>query len=345
MSLKITVFGGNGFVGRQVVQRLARRGNLLRIANRRPESVNFLKPLGNVGQIVAVKTDVRDELSIINAVKDSDVVINLVGILREQGSQTFTKIHQEAPALIGKVSKNVGVSKVIHLSAIGADVDAPSKYWKSKGLGEKLLRDSFPESVILRPSVIFGPDDEFLNKMASLIRLLPIVPVFFDPKNLPDISFEGIFPDINFNAGQTQFQPVYVGDVADSVVAGILSDNTNGKTFELGGPSRYSYKDLMVLLLQHMELKKPFLSIPIHALQIGALFVEFVPEFFLKPLPIPPLSRDQIKMLKLDNIVTEKSLELKDLGIDATALETILPTYISNGKAGRFLPGENTNNY
>ena len=205
MTLNITVFGGHGFIGRHVVQRLAKRGDLIRVAARRPESGHFLKPLGNVGQIVPIQANVRDELSIKKAVSGADAVINLVGILREQGRQTFKDVHERAPRLIASAAAESGVKHFVHLSAIGADTKSPSLYGKSKALGELALFEAFPTATILRPSIIFGPDDEFFNKMAALIAILPFVPIFFDTFKFPKISFNGIFPNIDFNAGITNF--------------------------------------------------------------------------------------------------------------------------------------------
>ena len=329
MSLNITIFGGGGFIGRQVVQQLAKQGHVITVAVRRPDSVGFLKRLGDVGQVVPVQANIRDENSIVKVTRGAAAVINLVGILREQGSQPFLAIHEQAPTNIARVAANEGVGKVIHLSAIGANLESPSRYGKSKARGELGLKKEFPEAVILRPSLVFGPDDEFFNKMASLLSILPAAPIFFDTKKPPKIQFDGIFPIPRFEAGLTLFQPVYVGDVARGIVASIANEFSRGKIFEFGGPSIYRYKDLMSLILKSADLRRPFLPVPFFAIKAGATFMEAIPDFFINALPIPPLSRDQIKMLHINNIVSDGAVGLGDLGITPAALESILPTYIS----------------
>tara|TARA_A100001037_G_C15148263_1_gene637543 strand:- start:79 stop:1092 length:1014 start_codon:yes stop_codon:yes gene_type:complete len=337
VSLNITIFGGGGFIGRQVVQKLAKQGHTIRIATRRPDSVGFLRPLGNPGQVVPVQANIRDENSIINAIKGADAVINLVGILRENSSQNFFEIHEKAPGMIARLVAAEKVRKLIHLSAIGADLKSPTRYGKSKAKGEYNLKQEFPNATILRPSLVFGPDDEFFNKMHSLLKILPVAPIFFDSKKMPRIKFDGIFPIAHFEAGLTKFQPVYVGDVAKATVNSIVNNNSEGKIFELGGPKIYMYRELISIILQSAGIRKRLFPVPFFAINAGAAIIEKIPEFFLHAFPIPPLSRDQIRMLRIDNIVGDGAYGFENLSISPSALESILPTYIKNHKNMRSL--------
>ena len=335
MGRSITVFGGDGFIGRHVVQRLAKRGDTVRVAVRRPDAAAFLKPLGNVGQVVPVQANVRDDASVSAAVAGADAVVNLVGILCEGGKQTFADVHARAPGRIARAATEAGVSRLVHLSAIGADRASPSAYGRSKAAGEAAVAEAFPAATILRPSVVFGPEDGFINKFAELLRLSPVVPLFFDARKMPKMHIDGIFVVPEFDAGTTRMQPVYVGDVADAVVASLDRNAEGGATFELGGPSVYTFREVMELILRELGLRKPFVPVPYFAADIGAFFVQQIPGFFAQQLPMPPVTRDQMKMLRLDNVVSEDAAGLAALGIVPTAAEVIVPTYLGRAQSGR----------
>ena len=226
----ITVFGGSGFVGRYIVQKLAERGDCIRVAVRNPVAAQFLKPLGEVGQITPVQVSIASKESLEQTIQESDVVINLVGILFEKGSQTFEKIHGEGAKNIAQVASKLGVPTLLHMSALGANKDSRSRYASTKARGEELVLKHFPEATIFRPSVIFGAEDGFLNRFARMALISPFLPLI--------------------GGGKTRFQPIYVGDVADCFVNAISLPETRGQTYELGGPSVYTFKDLMIYLLE-----------------------------------------------------------------------------------------------
>lgn len=321
MTRNVTVFGGTGFVGRHIVQRLARAGDNVRVAVRRPDSAGFLKPLGNVGQIVPVQANVRDEASVASAVAGADAVINLVGVLYEAGKQSFAEVQARAPGRIARAAAEAGVSLLVHMSAIGADRASPSAYGRSKAAGEVAVREAFPRATILRPSIVFGPEDDFFNRLAALCRTSPLVPLLFDARKLPRFRWDGIFLMPSIEAGTSRMQPVYVGDVADAVLASLDRAEVHGNLFELGGPADYSFRDLMDLIQEQLGVNKPYLPVPYAAVDVGA--------FFAQMLPVPPITRDQLKMLRIDNVVAEGAATLKSLGIAATAAEVILPTYLA----------------
>ena len=296
----ITVFGGGGFVGRYVVSLLAARGYRLRIAVRRPDEALFLKPLGSVGQITLVQANIRDDASVAAAVAGVDTVINLVGILYESGRQKFDAVHVEGARRIASASAAAGVHRLIHCSALGADVESPSRYSRSKGRGEAAVSEAFPNAVILRPGVIFGPEDDFINRFAFLARLSPVLPLI--------------------GGGETRFQPVYVGDVAAAVARVVETGKWAGKTFELGGPTQYSLRDLFAHILRETGRRRLMVPVPIWFAKLKATFLQLLP----KPL----LSVDQVRLLAVDNVVAPKAAGLEKLGIAPTPLEAITPTYL-----------------
>ncbi len=324
-----TVFGGSGFIGRHVVQRLAAAGYIVRVAVRDPEAALFLKTAGDVGQVVPMAIDITHEGHVEAAVADADVVINLVGILYERGKNslygrelTFQALHVDGAATVARASQAAGVRHLIHMSALGADPHSPAAYGRSKAAGEAAVRDTFADAVILRPSVVFGPEDNFFNMFAGMARLSMVLPVLGCP-TWPQITF----PDDDrliavdfYGDGGTRFQPVYVGDVADAVMAGIAGPEARGQTFELGGPRTYSFKQIMELLLSQIGRWRLLLPFPLFWARFYAWFLEF--------LPVPPLTRDQVDLLKRDNVVGENALTFKELGIMPTAAEAILPTYL-----------------
>ena len=302
----VTVFGGTGFLGRVVVRELARAGWRIRIACRRPDEALRSKPAGDVGQIVPVPANVRDDASVAAAVDGADAVINLVGVLYERGRQTFRAVHVEAPARIARAASAAGVQRLVHVSALGAGPAAPSAYARSKAAGEAALRDAFPGGTILRPSIVFGPEDSFFNRFAGIARMAPALPLI--------------------GGGETRFQPVYVGDVADAVLAVVTRPDAAGRTFELGGPRVYSFAALMTLMLAEIRRKRWLVPVPFWAASAGA--------FCLEILPKPPLTRDQVRQLQVDNVVSPGAAGLRELGIAPTALEVILPTYLARYRRG-----------
>lgn len=325
----VTVFGGTGFIGRHVVRRLARRGARIRVVTRRADRALYLKPLGDVGQIVPIVLRRGDNASLARAIEGADWVVNLVGALVERPGRRFDDIHARLPGRLGAIAKAAGVKRFVHLSSINASENAGSRYAQSKGAGERALREVFPEVTVLRPSLVFGQEDGFFNMLGSISRVAPALPVFFS--GLPKIELDGIFPKPGFAmAGATRLQPVYVGDVADAVLAALDDPKTTGQTYELGGPAIYSYRGLLELALQVIERRRCLVPVPFFALEAAA--------FVASAIPFSPLTRDVPRLLKADNVVGPGALGLADLGITPTALELVLPTYLHIYRAGRVSP-------
>jgi NADH dehydrogenase len=325
----VTVFGGSGFLGRYLIGRLAREGALIRVAVRRPEFAGFLCPLGDVGQITLVRANVRDEESVARAVAGADEVVNLAGILYQRGRQKFSEIHAAAPGRIARAAAAAGVTRLVHVSAIGAGADAVSAYARGKAAGEITVRQAYPSTTILRPGVMFGPEDDFFNKFGALARVSPVLPIFFALRQRPKFHLEGLYLVPEIEAGVTRMQPVYVGDVAEAV-ARVLSgppDASAGKTFELGGPTVYSFRELMELVARETQYKRLFVPVPYLAADIMGFFAQFLPK--------PPFTADQAKMLRADNVVAAGALTLSDLGIAASPAELILPTYMHRFRRAR----------
>ncbi len=318
---RITVFGGSGFIGRHLVARLAARGDTIRVAVRDPALANFLRPMGDVGQVTPVLANVRDDSSVAAAVADADAVVNLVGIIYERGQQRFDAIHADAAGRVARHAKAAGAKRLVQISALGASADARSRYARSKAAGEAAASEAFAGATILRPSAVFGPEDDFFNRFAALARLLPILPVFGCP--LPWFR-NGAF-DI-YGDGGTRFQPVYVGDVADAIAACLARAHTAGETYELGGPTIYNFKALMELVLAQTDRRCLLAPTPFWKASIWAWFLEFLPK--------PPLTRDQLKLLRTDNVVSSDLPTLAALDIAPTAAEIILPTYLDRFKRG-----------
>lgn len=301
-----TIFGGAGFIGRYIVRDLARRGWRVRVVGRDPNRALFLKTAGVVGQVVPMFGNVRDDDSVARAVAGADVVVNLVGLLYESGKNTFEAVHAAGAARIAKAAAAAGAERMVQISAIGASAESDSQYARTKAAAERAVLAAFPDATILRPSIVFGPEDGFFNLFASLAVNSPVLPLM--------------------GGGHTRFQPVYVGDVADAVMACLDDPGTKGQTFELGGPQVLTFKELMDLTLQYSRRKRWLLPIPWSIAGIQAALLGLLP----KPLLTP----DQLKQLKVDNVVSPKAKTLADLGIDPTALEVILPGYLN-----RFWPG------
>lgn len=296
----VTVFGGSGFLGRHTVRALAKAGYRIRVAVRHPASANFLPPMGTVGQIQLFKCNVGDREQVAAALKGAQAAVNLTGILYQRGAQRFADIHSEAAGTIAQAAHAAGIGTLVHVSAIGADSNAPSLYASTKGEGEARVRAAFADATILRPSLLFGPEDQFFNKFAWLARLSPVLPLI--------------------GGGQTKFQPVFVGDAAAAVLRGVEDTATRGKTYELGGPAVYSFKDLMQIMLHDTGRSRLLVPVPFFLASIKAFFLQF--------LPTPLLTPDQVTLLRTDNVVGEGALTLNDLGIVPDSIEAILPSYL-----------------
>jgi uncharacterized protein YbjT (DUF2867 family) len=294
----VTVFGGSGFLGRHTVRALARAGWRIKVATRHPARGFFLRPLGTVGQIDFVKCDVSDAESVAAAVMGSSAVINLTGILFQKG-QTFTDVQAEGAGNIAQAAARAGVAALVHVSAIGADADSDSDYAVTKAQGEAAVREAFADAVILRPSIIFGPEDGFFNKFAGMARFTPVLPLV--------------------GGGHTRFQPVFVGDVAQAIVVA-LGDTAKGRTYELGGPGVYSFKELLQLILREIGRKRALVPLPFGLASFKAAFLQM--------LPNPILTMDQVKLLKKDNVVAPTAAGLADLGITPTSVEAVVPSYL-----------------
>lgn len=325
----VTVFGGSGFLGRHLVRRLARTGAIVRVAVRDPEGASFLKPMGDVAQIVPIGADLDDPALVAAAVSGAETVINLVGILDESGRATFQRVHVDGAATIARAAAAAGARRLVHVSALGADAHSASAYARTKAAGEEAVRAAFPAASILRPSVVFGPEDNFFNLFAGIMRISPVLPVFGCPMP-PRIALfsDGAFLRVDwFGSGGTRFQPVYVGDVADAIMRLLAAQAPVGRTYELGGSRVYSFKELMELLLAVSRRKRLLVPVPFSLAIIAG--------WFLQLLPAPLLTVDQVRQLRRDNVVAAGALTLDDLGIEPTAAEAILPTYLSRYR----LPG------
>jgi NADH dehydrogenase len=300
-----TVFGGSGFIGRYVVQRLAHQDYIVRVAGRHPAAARFLQTQGRVGQIVPLAASVTDEPAVARAVAGADLVINLVGILSERRSGDFTRIHAEGAGLVARLAAAAGVERLVHVSAIGADPASPSAYGRSKAEGEAAVRAAYPQATILRPSLVFGPEDQLFNRFARMAVLLPVMPVV---------------------AGDTRFQPVYVGDVAEAVVAATERADALGRSYELGGPRILTFRELLSYVLDVTGHRRPMVNMPAGLVRLQARLAEF--------LPNPPLTRDQLIMLQRDNVCGAEAQGLAALGISPKAIEAVVPAYLT-----RFQPG------
>jgi len=298
----VTVFGGSGFIGRHLIRRLARAGAIVRIATRNPNKAQFLKTAGAVGQIVPLATDVRSDESVARAVDGADVVVNLIGALYNDGPWTMDTAHAQAAGRIARLAKAAGARRLVHISAIGADAKSEAEYGRTKAAGEKAVLAAFPEATILRPSIVFGPEDHFFNRFAAMAQVAWALPLI--------------------GGGKTRFQPVYVGDVADAIVAALHDPKAQGRTYELGGPSVYTFKELMELTLKEIRRKRLLLPLPWKVAEtLGGLMEKI-------PLIAPPLTKDQVEMLKKDNVPSGSAPGLADLGVTPTTVEVIVPTYL-----------------
>lgn len=312
MERMVTVFGGSGFVGRHVVRALAKRGWRVRVAVRRPDLAGHLQPLGTVGQISPVQANLRYPASVLRAAEGSQVVINLVGILHQSGRQSFEAVHGFGAKQVALAAKEVG-ARLIHGSAIGANAESESGYARSKAHGERAVLEAVPDAIIFRPSVVFGPEDDFFNRFAAMARLSPALPLI--------------------GGGHTKFQPVFVGDVAAAIAKAVDEEAKAGTIYELGGPEVRSFRELMELLLAEIGRKPLLVPLPAAIASLQARFLEL--------LPNPLLTRDQVKLLAHDNVVSSAAIAegrtLASLGIQPTAIGAVLPDYMWRyRKAGQF---------
>jgi NADH dehydrogenase len=299
-----TVFGGSGFIGRYIVKRLAAKGHVVRVAVRDPEAAAFLKTMGGVGQIVPLAASVTDDAAVARAVAGADIVVNTVGILVERRPGDFTRLQADGAGLVARLAAAAGVAQLVHLSAIGADAASPSRYASSKAAGEAAVRAAFPAAVILRPSLVFGPEDQFFNRFGAMASLSPALPVI---------------------SGATRFQPVYVGDVADAVMAALADPAAAGRIFELGGPRIWTFRELLEWILRETRRKRLLLPVPQALARLQASVLE--------NLPGKLLTRDQLILLGRDNVAGDAP-GLAELGIVPTPVEQVVPAQLR-----RFRPG------
>jgi uncharacterized protein YbjT (DUF2867 family) len=309
----ITVFGGTGFIGRHLVYRLAARGARVLVPSRNPSRGNHLQPMGRVGQIVVERIDLGSDQGLARALAGASGVVNLIGILHESRRQRFEEVQGAWPGRIAGAAAAAGIERMVQLSAIGADAESPSAYARSKAAGERRVREALPSATILRPSIVVGPEDSFFNRFAEMARWLPALPLI--------------------GGGETRFQPVYVGDVADAIVAGLERPETAGQTFELGGPQVYSFAELMRYMLKVLDRRRLLVPLSFRMAELQARFLEL--------LPAPPLTRDQVELLKTDNVVAQGAKGLADLSIAPTPIELIVPEYLARyrASAARFAGG------
>jgi len=293
----ITVFGGSGFLGRQIVKRLAEESTHVRVAVRHPERASFLERSDRAGQITAVYADVWEEASVGAAVDGSEAVINMVGHYVERSKATFEATRGHGAMQVAQAAATAGVQRLIHISGLGTDPKSDSPYARARGIGEQLVTEAFPAATILRPGVIFGPEGGFLNRLAALARVMPVLPLF--------------------GAGETKLQPVFVGDVAEAVAKALATPATKGRLYELGGPRVYTYKELVQLVIARIESKRLLMPIPYFAWKVLAAL--------MAPLPSRPISRNQVELMQQDNVVRADALTLADLGIAPTPVEAMWP--------------------
>ena len=302
----IAIFGAGGFIGKHLMRELTKLDYRIKVATRSPYLKGYLKTQGNPGQIELFETNIFDLDSIKEVLNNCNFVINLVGILYETRKQKFDAVHSYFPDLLSKACSELGIEKLIHVSALGIKEKHPSKYMQSKLEGENKIRENFSGSKILRPSVIFGQEDKFFNTFAQIAQFSPMLPLI--------------------GGGKTKFAPIYVGDVAKAIVRALEINNSESEIYELGGPKEYSFKELMKILLTEIKKKRFLVSIPWGIARFQS--------YFLQMLPNPVLTPDQVELLKHSNVVTGNHPTLKDLGITGTEIQNILPKYIYRFRSG-----------
>jgi NADH dehydrogenase len=306
----VTVFGGSGFIGAQIVRALARRGARIRVAVRQPHLAHAMRLMGDVGQVEVVQANVRDPGSVARATDGSDAVVNLVGLLFETGRQTFQAVHVDAARTLAEAASAVG-ARMVQMSALGADPVSASRYARTKAGGEAAVREVLPSAVILRPSIVFGPGDDFFNKFAEMAVVSPFLPLI--------------------GGGRTRFQPVFVGDVARAAAAVTLEPQHAGQTFELGGPGVFTFREILDLIQNETGRRRLYAPLPFSvASLVGTLCT---PLAFFTPMA-PPLTADQVELLKVDNVVSGQFPGLADLGVTPETVEALLPTYLYRYRKG-----------
>ena len=301
----VTIFGGSGFVGRYIAQRMARQGWRVRVAVRRPNEAHFVRPYGRVGQVEPVLCNIRNDESVRQATMGADAVVNCVGTFDARGKNNFDAVQHEGAARMARVAAEEGVTRVVHLSAIGADVDGASAYAQSKGKGEAAMLAAFPDAVILRPSVIFGPEDQFFNRFAAMARTSPVIPLV---------------------GANTKFQPVYVDDVAQAVELAVLGEAKPG-IYELGGPDVDTFRELIEQMLHTIRRRRLIFPMPFW---VGSFLgrVTGAVSALTGGLAPQPITVDQVKSLREHNVVSDDVMTLADLGITPTSLEAVVPSYL-----------------
>ena len=302
----IAIFGAGGFLGKHLMRELTKLDYRVKVATRNPYLKGYLKPLGNPGQIELFRTNIFDTDQVKKVLENCDLVINLVGILYETKKQKFSQIHGQFPYLLSNLCNEFGIRNLVHVSALGVKEGHPSAYMQSKLEGEKNIQETFKPSVILRPSIVFGPEDKFFNTFASLAQFSPFLPLI--------------------GGGKTKFAPIYVGDVAKAIVKALDLNNSEPKIYELGGPENYSFKELMEILLTEIKKKRFLIPIPFG-------FAKFQ-SYFLQMMPNPLLTPDQVELLKHNNVVSGEHPNLKELGITGTPIQSILSKYIYRFRTG-----------
>ena len=306
MAKLVTIFGGSGFVGRYIARRMAKEGWRVRVAVRRPNEAIFVRPYGVVGQVEPVFANIRDDASVRAVMRGADAVVNCVGTFDWRGRNAFEAVQAEGAARVARIAAEEGVERMVHISAIGADPEGPSSYARTKAEGERRVLEEMPQAVILRPSVIFGAEDNFFNRFAGMTRISPILPVI---------------------GGSTRFQPVYVDDVAQAAVLGVTGKASPG-VYELGGPDAESFRDLMVQMLGVIRRRRLVLNLPFWLGWLMAAGFDLLEAATLGLLRNGVLTRDQLKSLRRDTVVTKGARGFKDLGIEPVAMEAVLPDYL-----------------
>lgn len=301
----VTIFGGSGFVGRYIARRLAKEGWRVRVAVRRPNEAMFVKPYGVVGQVEPVLCNIRDDASVASVLSGADEVVNCVGILAKDGKNTFQSVQADGAARVARIAAEQGLARMVQISAIGADEGSPSDYARTKAAGEAAVLEHMPGAMILRPSIVFGPEDQFFNRFANLSRLGPILPVV---------------------GANTRFQPVYVDDVAQAAVMGVLGTAPGG-VYELGGPEVRTFRALMQEMLGVIRRRKLIVNIPFPVASLMGLGFDVLGTLSGGLIPAQ-ITRDQVRNLARDNVVGEGAKGFADLGITPTSMDAVLPEYL-----------------
>ncbi|MFC3612608.1 complex I NDUFA9 subunit family protein [Lutimaribacter marinistellae] len=306
MSKLVTIYGGSGFVGRYIARRMAKEGWRVRVAVRRPNEAIFVKPYGVVGQVEPILCNIRDDASVAAAMKGADAVVNCVGVLSESGKNTFDAVQAEGAGRIARLAAAEGITRMVHVSAIGADADSDSDYARTKAAGEQAVLEQLPRAVILRPSIVFGVEDQFFNRFAAMTRMGPFLPI---------------------TGADTQFQPVYVDDVAQAAVLGVMGSAEPG-IYELGGPEIKTFRELMAQMLEVIHRRRVIIGLPHVLARIMAFVLDMLKAVTFGLFSNPILTRDQLRNLQRDNVVSDTAKGFTDLGIKPATLSSVLPDYL-----------------